>query len=192
MKKIIAVKNIILSTVLLILLMNSCKNEPGNDNPKELEIDINEEKIQNEQIYDDADVLADIVEINLSEIEMGKLAILKGSDQGVIKYGRMIVTDHTKALEELKVLANKNTIALPTSITDEGNEKYNKLNEKSGADFDKNFIIIMTDGREKAVDKMTEISQKATDKDIQFWASRQISTLISHQEVAKQLKEKMN
>ena len=189
MKKITHFSKIILGAALLLFTMNSCKQEPKQEDPKEVAEEINEDKFANDEVEDDADYLADAAEIHFCEIEIGKLALQKGTSADVKKYAQTLITDHTKSLEELQALANKKTITLPTAISEDGKEKYDKLNKESGTEFDRKFIDLVSEGHEKAVDKMTEIAQKATDPDIKLWTSRQTSTLTAHHEEAKKLKE---
>jgi putative membrane protein len=190
MKKIITLSKIILGTGLLLFAMNSCKQEPKLEEPKEAAEEINDQKIENEDAEDDADYLVDVAEINIFEIEIGKLALQKGVSPEVKKLAQALVTDHTQSLEELKELANKKAITLPAEISEDGLKEYNELKAKTGADFDKKFSELMADGHEKAVDKMTEISQKAKDADIKLWTSRQVSTFTEHHEEAKKLDKK--
>ncbi|HSD07421.1 DUF4142 domain-containing protein [Flavobacterium sp.] len=190
MKKIFNFSKVILGAGLLVFTMNSCKNEPKHEDPKEVAEDVNDQKIDNDAVEDDADYLVDAAEINILEIEIGKLALQKGVSADVKKYAQTLVTDHSKALDELKDLATKKGITLPAAISDDDRDKFDDLNKKSGADFDEKFIDMMADGHKQAVDKYTEISQKATDADIKLWTSRQVTTLTTHHDVAKELKEK--
>jgi len=190
MKKIISLSRIILGAGLLMFTLNSCKNEPKKEDPKEVAEDANDEKFDNDAVEDDAQYLTDAAEILLSEIEIGKLGLAKSSNPEVKKFAQTLVTDHTKGLEELNALANKKTISIPSAVTDEGRDEYEKLDKYNAAEFDKKFIDLTTDDHEKGVDKMTEIAQKATDADIKSWASRQITVMLQHHEIVKKLDEK--
>lgn len=190
MKKIFNSSKIILGAGLLFFTLNSCKNEPKPLIPKETAEYQNGAKFENDTIEDDATLLVDVAEMSILEIEIGKLAQTKGISQDVKKYAKMLVEGHAKSFEELKALANKKTITLPISITDTAREKYNKLNEKSGTDFDKMFVEMMVEEHEEAVDKMNKIAQKASDTDIKLWASRQVNGLTNHFEQAKKLDKK--
>jgi putative membrane protein len=90
------------------------------------------------------------------------------------------------------MLAIDKTITIPTSVNDEGRKEYDSLNKVSGADFDKKFIDMMTEGHNEAIDKMTQISKEATDDDIKEWASEQIVLLTNHYKEAKKLQQKMD
>ncbi|MGA9637407.1 DUF4142 domain-containing protein [Flavobacterium sp.] len=189
MKKILMYSKIILGTGLLLCTMNSCKNEPKSEQEQEVVIeDVNNNAMpDNEIVENDAQYLEDAVAISQFEMEMGKLAQQKGVSTAVKEYGSMLVADNTKSMEEVKMLSNKITVTMPIVNTAVDNENYNKLKEKSGMDFDKMFIEVIEAEQEKAMDKMTEISQKAKNNDFKLWASRQVIGLTDHYEQAKKM-----
>lgn len=193
MKKILLAGKLILAAGLIIIFLNSCKNETKQEDPKEVAEDANETKFDSvDNKEDDSQFLVDQAEINLAEIELGKLAQTKGTNPEVKKFGKMMVDDHTKAASEASALAKTKNFTLPTSLTEEGQEEYNKLNEKSGADFDKKFADMMIDGHEKAINKLEKASKDAKDADVRTWASNNIAGLTAHLEHAKMLKQNLD
>lgn len=189
MKNLIYANKIILSTGILLLTISSCKNEPKHQDSVKGYVEGKETKSEANDIANDASFLKEAAEINLVEVEIGKLALQKSTRKDVKDYARMLIDDHTKALDDLQMLASLNTITLPSSISAVNREKYNELNE-SGKGFDEKFIDMMVEDHQKDADKMTHISQKAKNEDFKLWASRQTSTFLNHYEEAKMLKEK--
>ena len=193
MKKILLISKVVLGTGILLLSLNSCKNESKHEDPKEVAEDQNEAKFDSiDSKEDDSEFLVDATEINLAEIEIGKLAQSKSTNAEVKKFGKMLVDEHTKSAGEVKTIADSRNFSLPTSITEEGKEEYNKLNEKSGVDFDKKFADMMIDGHEKAIDKFTKAAEKANDPEIKTWASNNVAALTAHLQHAKQLKQDLD
>ena len=187
-KKIILGKTI-LSAVLLICSLNSCKNESKITDSKEVAEEQNEAKFEDTKSKeDDSHYLVDAAETDMKEIEIGKLAQQKATDPEVKNFGKMLVDNHTKSLGTVKILASRKNISLPASLTEKGKEAYNKLNEKSGIAFDKKFSEMMVEGHEKVIEKMNKTAEKATDEEIRVWASNKISTLTRHLEHAKKMK----
>lgn len=193
MKKILLAGKVILGAGLIIIFLNSCKNETKQEDPKEVAEDANETKFDSiDSKEDDSQFLVDQAEVNLAEIEIGKLAQTKGVNPEVKKFGQMLVDDHTKAASEVSALAKAKNFTLPTSLTEEGQDEYKKLNEKSGADFDKKFADMMIDGHEKAIKKLEKASKDAKDPDVRTWASNNIAGLTAHLEHAKMLKQNLD
>ncbi|KAF2518055.1 DUF4142 domain-containing protein [Flavobacterium foetidum] len=193
MKKLLLAGKAILGAGLIIIFLQSCKNETKQEDPKEVAEDANEAKfdtIDNKE--DDSEFLVDQAEINLAEIEIGKLAQSKSTNPEVKKFGKMLVDEHTKAASEVSALAKAKNFTLPTSLTEDGQEEYKKLNEKSGLDFDKKFADMMIDGHEKAIKKLEDASKNAHDDDVKLWASNNIAGLTAHLEHAKLLKQNLD
>ncbi|WP_343697763.1 DUF4142 domain-containing protein [Flavobacterium sp.] len=193
MKKILLASKAILGAAIIIIFLNSCKNEVKQEDPKEAAEDANEAKFDSiDSKEDDSEFLVDQAEINLAEIEIGKLAQQKGTTDDVKKFGKMLVDEHTKSASEVSALAKAKNFTLPTSLTEDGQEEYNELNKKTGLDFDKKFADMMIDGHEKAIDKLQKASKDAHDEDVKLWASNNIAGLTAHLEHAKMLKQNLD
>jgi len=104
----------------------------------------------------------------------------------------MLVDAHEKSAAELKTLADSKNFSLPTSVTEDGKEAYDKLNKETGTDFDKKFVDGAIDAHEKAIDKFKIAAENANDTEIKAWASKNVNSLREHLQHAKMLKEEIN
>jgi putative membrane protein len=174
--------------------VQSCKQEPKQEDPKEVAEDENEAKFDdvNEDKEDDADYMVAAAEVDMEEIELGKLAQQKSANADIKALGKMMVEQHEKASADTKALAGKKNITLPTALTEDGQKAFKDLNDKSGHDFDQKYADMMVDGHEKMIKKMEKASEKATDADIRMWAANMLPTLRTHLEHAKMTKEKVD
>lgn len=174
--------------------MQSCKSETKQEDPKEVAEDENEAKFDNvdEAKEDDSEFLVDAAEVDMAEIQLGKLAQQKSTNADVKALGKMMVEQHEKAAATLKATAAKKNITLPTSLTEDGQKEFKDLNDKSGHDFDKKYANMMIDGHEKLIKRMEKASEKAEDADIRMWAANMLPTLRTHLEHAKMVKEKVD
>lgn len=182
-----------MGAAVLSLTLASCKQEPKQEDPKEVAEEANEETFEdmpNDSLEDDSEYLVKAAEVDMKEIELGKLAQTKSTNADVKAFAKMLVDDHTKASADTKALASKKNITLPAAATDKTQDAYKELNEKSGADFDKAFADKMVEGHEKTIEKIEKASEKAKDPDIRMWAANTLPTLRKHLEAAKALKVK--
>jgi putative membrane protein len=182
-----------LASILSLFVVVSCKQENKPADSEEVATEQNDEKFDNnDNKEDDSEYLVAAAETNLSEIEIGKLAQTKGTNAHVKEMGKMLETDHSKALSELQALAAKKSVSLPGVVTDDGKEHYADLNGKAaGNDFDKKFADMMVDGHEDAISKMEDASKNATDAEVRTWAGAQLPTLRMHLEHAKKLQDEL-
>ena len=125
------------------------------------------------------DFLHDAAQAGMAEVEMGKLAQQKAENPELKKFGQMMVTDHTKANEELKGLATKKSIPLPTDM---GTHKaaMDKLNSLSGAAFDKTYIQLMVDDHKKDVAEFQKQADSSKDPEVKAFAAKTLPTLKKH------------
>lgn len=193
MKKTSLFSKTLLSAAVVALTLGSCKNEPKAEDPKEVAEDANEENLDTEatdSLEDDSQYLVDAAEVDMKEIELGKLAQTKSANADVKALGKMMVDAHTKATATTKALADKKGITLPASATEKVQDAYSDLNDKTGVDFDKAYADKMVDGHEKMIDKMEKASEKAKDPDVRMWAANMLPELRKHLEHSKMTKEK--
>ena len=59
--------------------------------------------------------LKQAAEINLGEVQLGKLAEQKGNNPAIRDFGRRMVEDHTKAEDNLRRIAQQQGVTLPSS-----------------------------------------------------------------------------
>jgi putative membrane protein len=95
---------------------------------------------------------------NQAEIQLGNLAQERASNADVKAFGQALVTDHTKANEELSQIASQLQVTAPTQLDKKHQELQKKLSNLQGAAFDREFIKAMIDGHEKDV---RELKKKA-------------------------------
>ncbi|NDI98033.1 DUF4142 domain-containing protein [Flavobacterium sp. LaA7.5] len=169
----------------------SCKNDKKDT--EEVAEEQNEEKFDdNKDMEDDSEYLVHAAEVDMKEIELGKMAQQKATNAGIKEYGKMMVEQHTKASEKTKDLAQSMNVTLPMAITEDGKEAWEDLNDETGMDFDKKYINMMVDGHEKTIKMMEEASEEAQSEKIRRWASDMLPTHREHLQKAKTLKEEMD
>ncbi len=125
-------------------------------------------------------------EDGMAEVELGKLAQQKGASEQVKGFGTQMVTDHTKAGDELKALAASKGVTLPAT-PGKHQKDIDKLGKKSGADFDRDYARHMVDAHKKAVSLFQKASKSGGDADVKAFAGKTLPTLQQHLEHANTL-----
>jgi putative membrane protein len=128
----------------------------------------------------------------MAEVELGKLASTKAQNADVKKFGQMMVADHSKANTELKALATKKGVTLPTDLDAKHKATMTELQGLSGAAFDKAYVADMLADHEKDVKMFQAQAQNATDPDVKAFAAKTLPTLQAHLEAVRNLHNKMN
>jgi putative membrane protein len=174
--------------------MVSCGNNNGartNDDTKEVAEDKNDAKFDSAKVEKDAQFLVNAAEINLEEIKLGQLAQQRGMSADIKSLGQMMVEGHTKALSDLKSLAQSKTISVPDSATKDATDAYDKLQKEKGKDFDRKYCDMMVDGHKNAIDKFEKAASDANDPQIKQWASSMLPDLRKHLDQAMTCQTKL-
>lgn len=127
----------------------------------------------------------------MMEVQLGELAQQKASSKAVKDFGAMMVRDHSKANDELKALAANKNITLPPAPGEDHMDHIKKLSEKSGKEFDKDYINMMVDDHQEDIDNFEKCSKDAKDADLKAFADKTLPTLREHLAAAKKIKDGM-
>ncbi|GAB2799804.1 hypothetical protein GCM10027275_52270 [Rhabdobacter roseus] len=123
------------------------------------------------------------------EVRLGQLAQERGMSQGVKEFGQMMVTDHTKANEELMAIANFKGITLPTTLSTAKQQKVDSLSAMQGMAFDSTFARMMVASHQETITLFRNEANNGEDADLKGWASSKIPTLEQHLEHAMMLRD---
>jgi putative membrane protein len=127
----------------------------------------------------------------MAEVEMGKLAVDKASSPDVKKFAAQMISDHTKADEELEKLATGKSLKVPTALDTEHKRKLERLSKKTGADFDKSYIQDQVSGHKKMQQLLAAEATNGKDADLKMFAERTLPTVKQHYQMAKQIEAKV-
>jgi putative membrane protein len=127
-------------------------------------------------------------EASQAEVALGTLASERASSDDVKNFGRMMVTDHDKANEELKALAQKKGITLRSGC-DMCQQKRDQLQKLSGKDFDKKYMEMMVADHKEVIDEFSKEQSQGKDKDVKSWAREKLPTLQHHLSTAENTKQ---
>ena len=127
----------------------------------------------------------------MAEVQLGQLAQQKAQNADVKTFGNRMVTDHSKANDELKHLATTKGLALPTDLDSKNKKTADELSKKAGGAFDKAYMSDMVKDHEADVKEFEKAAKNAKDADIKNWASKTLPTLQEHLRMAQQTNKKL-
>ena len=121
----------------------------------------------------------------LAEVELGKLAQDKATNDEVKQFGKKMVDDHGKANDELKSLAQSKNITLPTDLSVKDKALHDRLAKLSGAAFDRAYMQAMLKDHREDVNEFRTESRSGSDPEVKQWAAKTLPTLESHLKLAQ-------
>ncbi|HUA63964.1 MAG TPA: DUF4142 domain-containing protein [Verrucomicrobiae bacterium] len=121
----------------------------------------------------------------MAEVELGRLATQKASDQKVKDFGQRMVDDHTKANDELKAIAGRKGISLPTALDSKDQSTKDHLSSLSGAAFDRAYMKDMVSDHKTDIAEFQREADKGGDPDFKTFAGKTLPTLQEHLRLAQ-------
>lgn len=115
----------------------------------------------------------------MMEVEMGKMAAQNGQSADVKKFGNRMVTDHSKANNELMALAKEEGVSLP------GAKSAGKWKS------DKDYMNDMVKDHQKDLAEFQKEAQSGTDPDLKAFAAKGAKMVSGHLKMAQETQGKL-
>ncbi|KQS30946.1 DUF4142 domain-containing protein [Dyadobacter sp. Leaf189] len=136
------------------------------------------------------------------EVKAGEMAVAKGDTAGtgmvmgsdtmsIKSFGQMMITDHTKANNELKGIADPKKVEIPATLSAVKQKMLDSLNTASGAAFNMMYVRMMVASHKETVSLFEKQSNTGQDAELKSWASQKLPTLRHHLEMAEMMHDKM-
>jgi putative membrane protein len=136
------------------------------------------------------------------EVKAGELAVAKGdstatgvvmgSDSMSIKsFGRMMITDHTMANNELKGIADAKMVEVPTTLSSTKQKMLDSLNAVSGTAFNMMYARMMVKSHVETVSLFEKQAGDGQDPELKAWASQKLPALRHHLEMATRMHDEI-
>ena len=121
----------------------------------------------------------------LAEVQLGQLAEQKAQNQAVKDFGQRMVSDHSKANQELKAVATSEAMPVSTSLSPSDAALKSKLEALSGATFDKAYMSAMVKDHKNDIAAFKKEASSGKDAKIRRFASETLPTLQDHLSMAQ-------
>jgi putative membrane protein len=115
----------------------------------------------------------------MMEVAMGRMAEQNAQSEDVKSFGKRMVTDHGKANDELKSIAAKKNIQLPTK---EHTEKWTS---------DKAYMNAMVRDHQKDLAEFKQEANSGSDADVKKFADDTAKVIQEHLDLAKETQNKL-
>jgi putative membrane protein len=136
----------------------------------------------------DRKIVMNLAQLNMTEVEAGKLAQSKSQNEQVKNFAKQMIDDHGKALSEVQQLAQAKGVTLPTELDRAHKAKVDKLAALSGEAFDHAYLAKAgVDDHRKAHAMLNSAKSRAKDPELKALAARILPTVDQHLNSATQL-----
>lgn len=128
----------------------------------------------------------------MEEVQMGQLAQQKAANPAVRSFGERMVTDHSKANDELRQIATQKGAALPTQMSHLENFSMEHLQKLNGTEFDQAYAKDMVKDHRKDVREFENATKNLTDPDLRAWVQKTLGVLQQHLQMAENMEATVN
>jgi putative membrane protein len=135
----------------------------------------------------DTDFVKEASSGGMAEVELGKLAQQKARSQAVKDFGSHMVTDHSKANDELKAVAARKGMPVSSTIGVKEKAVKLKLEALSGDTFDKSYMSSMVKDHQDDIAAFQKEADSGTDPEVKAFASKTLPTLREHLSMAQKV-----
>jgi putative membrane protein len=128
----------------------------------------------------DRKFMMDAAKAGIFEVSVNQLALNKAKSAEVKQHARHMVNDHSKANAELKALARRKGLTLPTSMDRKHQSIVSKLRRLSGKAFDREHAKTQMKAHEDALKLFKKQAKSGSDPDVKAFAADKVMTIETH------------
>lgn len=140
---------------------------------------------------DDKKFLATASQSDVNEIKLSELAEQKATNPAVKAFARKMITEHKQLSAKMKPFAEEAGLQAPGDMDDSHKDDYKKLSEKSGGDFDKQYMDDMVSDHSKALDAFTSEAKDTKNVRLRATVLKGKTAVAAHKNMAYDLKKKL-
>jgi lipid-binding SYLF domain-containing protein/predicted outer membrane protein/sporulation protein YlmC with PRC-barrel domain len=136
----------------------------------------------------DAAFLREAAQSGMAEVQASRLAEQRSRDEGVRRFARHMIEDHTKANERMRALAEPRNIALLPQPTLQQQRQLDDLRTATAEDFDERYLSTFgVPAHERAVQLFQQQANTGRDRALKQFAQQTLPTLHEHLRMARAL-----
>jgi len=141
--------------------------------------------------FDDATFVKHAAMGGMLEVELGKVAQTKASNDLVKKFGERMAADHTQANQDLTAVAKAMNLLLADKLDEKHQKELDKFNNLSGAEFDRKYMDGMVKDHEEDVAEFKRAEKEAKNQQLKEFATKTLPTLEDHLKQAKEIRDRI-
>ncbi|MCA8832393.1 DUF4142 domain-containing protein [Hymenobacter pini] len=134
----------------------------------------------------DAEFMQSAAHSDQNEIQLSKLALEKGVTGMAKDHANKMITDHTKSTADLKPIAQKKGVTLPSDMDAEHKAIADQMRNLLGKELETKFMQQMLLDHQKTVNTMVAHQKMTQDTDLQGFITKTLPVVQAHLAMFKQ------
>jgi putative membrane protein len=129
--------------------------------------------------------------MNMMEVELGRVAQQKATDQLIRNFGRTMEKDFENANQKLMGVSVKLGMAPPSKMLDKDRLTVNEYASKASADFDRDYLNFMLIQHNNKIEFFQKAQQEANSSELRQWINGMLTLLKEHAFYAYNVQQKL-
>lgn len=154
-------------------------------------LDENQQDIEDPKTVEDARFLVEAKSLNLLGIKLAELAADSGYSSALVEFAGAHLEQDENMAEDLKDLARKKNLTLPTEMSAAHESLYYELSSASRKDFDGTYVRIARNINSESKSLYSRHATDANDPDIRAFAARKVGELEANLQEIKKIEEQL-
>jgi putative membrane protein len=117
----------------------------------------------------------------IMEVKLGELAVKKSKQESTQELGKLMIQEHAKANEEIRMLLQEQNIAVPDSLIKQHKSKIKEFERTKASEFDKQYIKEMQKDHREDISKFEARLNRTTHTGLKNFVNRTLPVLRKHQ-----------
>lgn len=134
----------------------------------------------------DSEFMQSAAHSDQNEIQLSKLVLEKGATGMAKDHANKMITDHTKSTADLKPIAQKKGVTLPTDMDADHKAIAAQMGTLSGPELEKKYMEQMALDHQKTVNTMVAHQTMTQDADLQGFITKTLPVVQTHLTMFKQ------
>ena len=140
----------------------------------------NDVAMVNKTAEKEAQFVVDVVGSNYGEVKLARLGYQRASNSELKDVARILQKDHEAVLNDLKTLASRKGITIPTEENGESKDKLKELTDEKASVFDKEWCETLMDNHRTSITKFENAEKEISDPDLKSFVSSILPKLRTH------------
>lgn len=124
---------------------------------------------------------------DMAEVQLGQLALQKGSSPEVKQFAQKMIDDHTKLSDNMKPVAEKLGVSAPTKLDKKAQRTREKLDALSGTAFDHAYMKDMVKDHKQDLQSFKQEAASTQDPAVKTAADQGAQVISAHLQEAEQI-----
>lgn len=140
----------------------------------------------------EAKTMAKLGQGNASEVELAKIVEPKATNTEVKEFAQRMVSDHSRAFDQLQELAKVEKVTLKGGM-DAEHEKFAKqlAEKKLGAEYDRTYMKQMVKDHKKDKSDIEKALKQTKNLELKAWEAKGLETVRDHLKMAEEISAKL-